>query len=105
MKTKQELMDMVSLSQATLEVLVDIRDILAKKTEIKEKEEMKKEVILAEEDILKIEQDRILKEGYKLIEWNKEPKNQWAGILHANTTINAIQQILNKVREQLSGHN
>ena len=51
------------------------------------------------------EQNRILHEGYELIKWNKNKKNQWAGVIHANTTINAIQQILEIVREPLSGNN
>lgn len=44
------------------------------------------------------ERSRIWKEGWKLIEWHKNPKNQFAGILHANATINAIQDLLEKVR-------
>ena len=36
MKSKQEIMQMTSISEATLEVLTDIRDLLAQKTEFEE---------------------------------------------------------------------
>lgn len=49
------------------------------------------------------ERDRILKEGLELIKWNEDPKNHWAGLLHSNTTINAIRQILDRVRQPLTG--
>jgi len=53
--------------------------------------------------LIKDEQDRILKEGWKMIEWYRNPENQWAGLIHANTSINAIQSILDKIREPMCG--
>ena len=50
-------------------------------------------------------EDEILKEGYRLIDWHKNPQNHWAGLIHANTTINGIQSMLDIVRESLAGQN
>ena len=43
--------------------------------------------------------DDVLQKGYEIIKWNKDPQNQWGGLLQANTTINAIQQLLDQIRE------
>jgi len=45
------------------------------------------------------EQDRILKEIWKRIEWNRKEENQWDGLVIANTRINAFTMAMDIVRE------
>jgi hypothetical protein len=47
----------------------------------------------------------IYKKGRETIEWYGDEKNQWAGVVHANTTINAIQGLLDEIKPPMSGHN
>jgi hypothetical protein len=47
----------------------------------------------------------IYNKGLELIKWHENPKNQWAGLIHANTSINAIQMFLDKIIPPKHGHN
>ena len=70
-----------------------------------EKAQELKEYLELKDGEIQQEKERILKRGYELIEWNKDPLNNWAGDLHKNATINAIQQILDIVQSPLNGTN
>ncbi len=48
------------------------------------------------------EQDRIFEEGWKMMEYNHKPENQWDGLVCANIRINTIQMLLDRVREPLN---
>ena len=46
------------------------------------------------------EQNRILKEIWKRIEWNHKKENQWDGLVNANTRINTLEMIMDIVENQ-----
>jgi hypothetical protein len=49
--------------------------------------------------------EKILEEWWKMRIWHSDERNQWAGVIHANTTINAIDSLKDRLIEPQTAGN